>query len=76
MRFLWMISAVMVIAGAALSMAALIGGASPLALVSGVLLLWSGVVKVIVLRIWRATLSTNARAGGADFRTAPRLASD
>jgi hypothetical protein len=29
----------------------------PIALVCGVLLLWSGIVKAIVLRIWHTTLS-------------------
>jgi hypothetical protein len=30
----------------------------PIAFVCGVLLLWSGIVKAIVLRIWRTTLSS------------------
>jgi hypothetical protein len=31
-------------------------------MVCGVLLLWSGVVKAIVLRIWRTTLSSASAA--------------
>ena len=31
-------------------------GLGPIAFVGGVLMLWSGIVKAIVLRIWRATL--------------------
>lgn len=76
MRFLWIISAVMVAAGVLLVVAALVGGASPLALVGGVLLLWSGVVKVIVLRIWKSTLSLPSTSGRAPHRAAPSSASD
>lgn len=32
-------------------------GLGPIAFVCGVLMLWSGIVKAIVLRIWRATLN-------------------
>jgi hypothetical protein len=34
-----------------------VAGLGPIALVCGVLLLWSGIVKAIVLRIWHTTLS-------------------
>jgi hypothetical protein len=34
-----------------------VAGLGPIAMVCGVLLLWSGVVKAIVLRIWRTTLN-------------------
>jgi len=37
-----------------------VAGLDPIAMVCGVLLLWSGVVKAIVLRIWRTTLSAAA----------------
>jgi hypothetical protein len=46
-----MIGGGMLIAGGA------VAGLGPIALVSGVLLLWSGIVKAIVLRIWHTTLS-------------------
>ena len=46
----------MVVVGGALILGSIAAGLSPVALVCGVLLLWSGIVKVIVLRIWRATL--------------------
>ena len=32
-------------------------GLGPIAFVCGALLLWTGIVKAIVLRIWRTTLS-------------------
>ena len=35
-----------------------VAGLGPIALVCGVLLVWSGIVKAIVLRIWHTTLST------------------
>ena len=76
MRFLWMISAMMVASGVLLLLAALVGGASPLLLVGGILLLWSGVVKVIVLRIWKSTLAAPAPTGGAPLRAVPSPASD
>jgi hypothetical protein len=31
----------------------------PIAFVCGALMLWTGIVKAIVLRIWRATLSSD-----------------
>jgi hypothetical protein len=34
-----------------------VAGLGPIAMICGVLLLWSGVVKAIVLRIWRTTLN-------------------
>jgi hypothetical protein len=37
-------------------------GLGPIAMVCGVLLLWSGVVKAIVLRIWRTTLNSASAA--------------
>ena len=49
----------MVLVGVALILGSAAAGLSPVALVCGVLLLWSGIVKVIVLRIWRATLASH-----------------
>ena len=57
MRHLWKTTFAMVGGGAALIAASLAGGLGPIPLVSGVLLLWSGIVKVIVLRIWHHTLT-------------------
>ena len=31
-------------------------GLGPVALVCGVLMFWSGIVKAVVLRVWRSTL--------------------
>jgi len=36
----------------------MVAGFGPIALVCGVLLLWSGIVKAVVLRIWHRTLSS------------------
>jgi threonine dehydrogenase-like Zn-dependent dehydrogenase len=56
-RYLWIIAAVMVIAGVALIGTGALLGAGPIGVIAGVLLLWSGVIKVIVLRIWQKTLT-------------------
>jgi hypothetical protein len=56
-RYLWIISAAMVATGGLLILGSLVVGAGPLVLLSGVLLLWSGAVKVIVLHIWRRVLA-------------------
>lgn len=53
---LWIITFVMVGFGALLVLGSVLAGLGPVALVGGVLLVWSGIVKVVVLRIWRATL--------------------
>ena len=45
------------VAGAVLIAGGAVAGLGPVALVGGVLLLWSGIVKAIVLRIWRTTLT-------------------
>jgi hypothetical protein len=39
-----------------------VAGLGPIAMVCGVLLLWSGVVKAIVLRIWRTTFDSASAA--------------
>ena len=39
-------------------------GLGPIAFVCGALLLWTGIVKAIVLRIWRATLSPDPAPDG------------
>jgi hypothetical protein len=47
-------------------------GMGPIAFVCGALLLWTGIVKAIVLRIWRTTLSAEPvpdgirHTGGSD----------
>lgn len=58
MKYLWIITAVMLGLGIALMVAGAVGLLGPIALVTGVLLLWSAIVKAIVLRIWRSTLAT------------------
>jgi hypothetical protein len=56
-RYLWLTSSVMVVAGISLAAAAFIISLGPIALVCGLLLIWSGIVKIIVLRIWQNTLA-------------------
>ena len=56
MKKLWLATNVMVVCGIVLTFGAVVFGLGPVALVCGVLLIWSGIVKVIVLRVWRATL--------------------
>jgi hypothetical protein len=65
MKYLWLISTIMLGLGAALIVAGAVGLLGPIALVSGVLLLWSAIVKVIVLRIWRSTLAAPAAVESA-----------
>lgn len=57
MRYLWITSFVMVVCGLALIGGKLIGVLEPIALVLGLLTLWSGIVKIVVLRIWRRSLN-------------------
>lgn len=54
---LWLVTNVMVACGVVLTLGGTLLGLGPIALVCGVLLIWSGIVKVVVLRVWRATLS-------------------
>ena len=39
-------------------------GLGPIAFVCGALMLWTGIVKAIVLRIWRTTLSPDPVSDG------------
>jgi len=57
-RKLWLITAAMVALGLAMVLGGLTTGLSPFMLVGGVLLIWSALVKAIVLRIWRSTLGS------------------
>lgn len=58
MRYLWFISILMVALGIILAAIGAAGLLEPIALLFGILLLWSGVVKLIVLRIWRSSLNS------------------
>jgi hypothetical protein len=57
MKYLRSASLAMVGGGAVLILLSFSAGFEPIPLVAGILLLWSGVVKLIVLRIWRYTLA-------------------
>ena len=57
MRYLWVIAVAMVIVGLSLLGISVILGSGPIGGIAGTLLLWSGVVKVIVLKIWQTTLN-------------------
>jgi hypothetical protein len=56
MRYLWLTSFAMVAIGTLLIAAKAAGYLETVALVAGMLLIWSGIVKVVVLRIWRSSL--------------------
>lgn len=49
--------------GVALISGSVLAGLGPVAFVCGALLFWSGVVKAIVLRIWRTTLNSASAPG-------------
>lgn len=70
MRYLWLITLSMVLCGAVLALGSLIMGLGPAALVCGTLLVWSGIVKAIVLGIWRNMLDTRPAAPFGRDRTA------
>jgi hypothetical protein len=53
------ITAALVLVGVVLIVGGVAAGLGPIAFVCGVLMLWSGVVKAIVLRIWRTTLMSD-----------------
>jgi hypothetical protein len=52
-----------VLVGVVLIVGGVAAGLGPIALVCGVLMLWSGIVKAIVLRIWRTTLMSDPPSG-------------
>ena len=57
MRYLWISSFVMVAAGLACILARFLGLLDPIATILGAMLVWSGIVKLIVLRVWRTSLN-------------------
>lgn len=57
-KYLWFTSAAMTVGGVVLFLASLSAAVSPIAAVAGVLLFWSGLIKIVVLRIWRTTLAS------------------
>jgi hypothetical protein len=56
MRYLWFSSIFMVVAGVACIVARYLGLLDPIATILGAMLVWSGIVKLIVLRFWRTSL--------------------
>jgi hypothetical protein len=59
-RYLWISSFTILVAGIAVLAGGLIGLLEPIAVVLGLLLFWTGIVKIVVLRIWRRSIdSTN-----------------
>jgi hypothetical protein len=57
-KHLWLTAGAMTFGGAILALAGLLTALSPVAFVAGVLLFWSGLIKIVVLRIWRSTLAS------------------
>ena len=56
MKKLWVVTVAMMVAGLMLVLGSAVAGLGPVGMVCGVLLIWSGIVKAVVLRVWRATL--------------------
>ena len=56
MRYLWISSVFMVVAGVACILARFLGLLDPIATILGAMLIVSGAVKLIVLRVWRTSL--------------------
>jgi hypothetical protein len=52
-------------AGVVLITGSVAAGLGPIGMVCGVLMLWSGIVKAIVLRIWHGTLGSDAASDEA-----------
>ena len=73
-KYLWMTSVAMTIGGVAIVMAGMLSAISPVAFVAGVLLFWSGLVKMVVLRIWRSTLASPPEPPDARPSATPRRA--
>ncbi len=69
MRLFWTITVALVVGGMVLIAGSGAAGLGPIALVCGVLMVWSGIVKAIMLRIWHTTLS----ADSAPNRTRPDI---
>jgi hypothetical protein len=72
MRYLWVVSFTMIAVGIALTVGMISGLLGTIALVCGVLLLWSGVVKVIVLRIWQSSLTPQKASTATPQTPSPR----
>ena len=68
MRYLWISSVFMVVAGVVCILAGYLGLLDPIATILGAMLIWSGVVKLIVLKVWRTSLH---RPGIQERRRAP-----
>jgi hypothetical protein len=56
MKKFWAVTLAMIGGGIALALGSVVFGLGPIALLCGLLLLWSGIVKAVVLRVWGATL--------------------
>jgi hypothetical protein len=63
-----------VLAGVVLITGSVAAGLGPIAMVCGVLMLWSGIVKVVVLRIWHGTLNSNSAPDDASVSVDPGTA--
>jgi membrane protein implicated in regulation of membrane protease activity len=74
-RYLWMIAAAMVLVGLFLLGSSVVLGSGAIGGIAGTLLVWSGVVKVIVLKIWQATLHAPAISEGNSEASCGRMAS-
>jgi hypothetical protein len=56
-RYLWLTAGLMTLLGICIAASSAMAGVGPIAFVCGLLLFWSGIVKLVVLRIWQKTLA-------------------
>jgi hypothetical protein len=68
LRSLWLSACIMVVGGLTLMLAEVTAALGPIALVGGLLLFWSGSVKLVVLGFWHRNL-TKLEACDADCRS-------
>jgi hypothetical protein len=52
-RYVRILTIVIMLLGAALMLAAIVGGGDPMLLIAGIMMLWAGVVKIVVAVLWR-----------------------
>ncbi|MFT4039779.1 MAG: hypothetical protein QM692_16485 [Thermomicrobiales bacterium] len=73
MRYLWFSSGAMVLAGVISILGRLAGLFDPVALILGAMLIVSGVIKLIVLRVWKTSLHQPGirERGSAPGRSTP-----
>ena len=70
MKKLWLVPNLMVACGIVSTLGGTLLGLGPIALICGVLLIWSWIVKVVVLSVWRATIPATPHPEQASLSSA------